>query len=270
MAKLVQTTDGKAHVSPFALKAAGLFVKVCPLYGDVARLCQDYLVPLDEARDADVTVATTPADIEREQAAATEGSWPAGYLETLHVLRSIAEAAPARRRLLVHGAAIAYDGHAYLFCAPSGTGKSTHLALWRELLGAGARVINGDKPIVELPQEGVPVVHGTPWAGKEGWNLNASAPLGGICFVQRAGQGPRAMERLTPAEALGRMMASIYLPQDREAALLTLGLADELMAKAPLWLMHADISLDAARMSFRALTGSPEPEATIATRKERT
>ena len=32
----------------------------------------------------------------------------------------------------IHGAAITYRDQVYLFCAPSGTGKSTHIALWKQ------------------------------------------------------------------------------------------------------------------------------------------
>ena len=33
--------------------------------------------------------------------------------------------------LTVHGSSLLFEGKAYLFCAPSGTGKSTHTGLWR-------------------------------------------------------------------------------------------------------------------------------------------
>ena len=34
-------------------------------------------------------------------------------------------------RLFLHASAVVHEGAAYLFSAPSGTGKSTHTALWR-------------------------------------------------------------------------------------------------------------------------------------------
>jgi serine kinase of HPr protein (carbohydrate metabolism regulator) len=53
---------------------------------------------------------------------------------------------------LFHGSAIAVDGVGYLFTAKSGTGKSTHARLWRELLGARAVMVNDDKPLLRVTE----------------------------------------------------------------------------------------------------------------------
>lgn len=51
--------------------------------------------------------------------------------------------------MMLHASAVAADGEAYLFSAPSGTGKSTHTALWQELLGKDkVLIINDDKPAI--------------------------------------------------------------------------------------------------------------------------
>lgn len=65
----------------------------------------------------------------------------------------------------MHGAVVAWKDQGYLFTAPSGTGKSTHLALWKKYLGDQAEVINGDKPFLKVMEDEV-WVYGTPWAGK--------------------------------------------------------------------------------------------------------
>ena len=49
--------------------------------------------------------------------------------------------------------AIAFDGAAYLFTAPSGTGKTTHLRLWRQYLGS--RVTVAAEAFGTEPTEGV-------------------------------------------------------------------------------------------------------------------
>ncbi|MDO4436602.1 MAG: hypothetical protein Q4B77_01420 [Coriobacteriaceae bacterium] len=99
------------------------------------------------------TIAPSEADIERERLKA-DGEYPDAYLETLAVLRGMAEVAPLHGRLLVHAVALEYRGDGYLFCAPSGTGKSTHARLWCEHLGADARILNGDKCFIEVPVPG--------------------------------------------------------------------------------------------------------------------
>lgn len=61
---------------------------------------------------------------------------------------------------VIHGACILYKDNAYLFIAPSGTGKTTHIRLWikhlRDLV-----IINGDKPIIRLINT-LPYIYGTP------------------------------------------------------------------------------------------------------------
>lgn len=175
--------DAAEPVPSFSIDLAGACIRVSPLHGRVRALCRDYL---SEGVPA-LHVRTTQVEIDAER----DGpQWSDDYLETLAVYRKIAEWLPSCERMLVHGAAVAFQGRAHLFCAPSGTGKSTHVRLWCEHLGSAVTVINGDKPIVRVPADGgPPIVYGAPWAGKEGWQTNASAPLAGICFLGRSRPG---------------------------------------------------------------------------------
>ena len=77
-----------------------------------------------------------------------------------------------------------FEGLGYLFTAPSGTGKSTHIRLWRQFLGEAGHIVNGDKPFLSV-EEGKVFVWGSPWAGKENWQKNRKAPLHGICLLKQ-------------------------------------------------------------------------------------
>ena len=46
--------------------------------------------------------------------------------------------------LMLHSSAVIMDGRAYLFSAPSGTGKSTHTQLWLDVFGDRATILNDD------------------------------------------------------------------------------------------------------------------------------
>ena len=72
------------------------------------------------------------------------------YLETLALLRKVAEVLPEKDGFLMHGAVIQWKDKAYMFTAPSGTGKTTHIRLWRKYLGQGVSIINGDKPFIRI------------------------------------------------------------------------------------------------------------------------
>ena len=56
------------------------------------------------------------------------------YLETMAVYRKIENKMLDYDTILFQGPAVAVDGAAYLFTAKSGTGKSTHMRLRREML----------------------------------------------------------------------------------------------------------------------------------------
>lgn len=184
------------------MRVADLTVAVRSMYDRVARQCADYLLPSSgfesDRLTADIVVETTQPDIDRERDSEDTRTWRDDYLETLAVYRQIADAAPALNRLLFHGATIEYGGRAYVFTAPSGTGKTTHIRQWRRVLGERVDIINGDKPLFRVDRDGEPlaeglagrvIAYGTPWCGKEGWQRNTSAPIAGICVVTRAAGG---------------------------------------------------------------------------------
>ncbi len=86
---------------------------------------------------------------------------------------------------VLHASAVCYKGKAYLFSAPSGTGKSTHTALWQKVFGGEAIIINDDKPAIRKINNKL-YIFGTPWSGKSDKNQNICVPLGGICFISRS------------------------------------------------------------------------------------
>ena len=83
---------------------------------------------------------------------------------------------------LLHCAVIEYNGEGYAFAAKSGTGKSTHTRLWRELFGERAIMVNDDKPFLQITSSGV-FAYGSPWSGKHGLATNVRVPLEGVCFA---------------------------------------------------------------------------------------
>lgn len=79
-------------------------------------------------------------------------------LEETAVYRKIADKMVDYDTFVFHGSVIAVEGQAYLFTAKSGTGKSTHTRLWREMLGDKAVMVNDDKPMLRVTESGVTAV----------------------------------------------------------------------------------------------------------------
>lgn len=242
----------------FVARWAGLDVAVTALHEETRAFCREYLTG---AAGAGHTVRLSQEHIDYERAVSARDdraagrvvrTFPDSYLETLALLRMVAEWLPLRDRLLFHGAVVELAGHAYLFTAPSGTGKSTHARLWRAHLGNAVRIINGDKPFIAVPAGGIPVAYGTPWAGKEGWQCNTRAPLAAICFLER---GSNAIQEVAPLEVLESALQQVYRPACASAAGRTLELLDRLLTSVPLYRLACDVSEEAVRCSFEALTG---------------
>lgn len=162
---------------------------------------------------------------------------------------------PLRHRVIFHGVALKYRGKGYVLTAPSGTGKSTHAFLWQRYLGRAAHILSGDKPVISGGGEcGANVtVWGSPWGGKERLFENDSAPLAGVCLVTRG--RTCGIERVQPVDFLETMMRQTFVPADDPAATRALEVIDAVLVNVPLWRLTCDISEDAVRTSFEAMTG---------------
>lgn len=86
--------------------------------------------------------------------------------------------------ILLHSSCVVKDNKAYLFSAPSGTGKSTHTNLWLEEF-IDAYILNDDKPAI-IYKDNTLYAAGTPFSGKYDISKNLLVPIGGICFLERS------------------------------------------------------------------------------------
>ncbi|MDZ4196168.1 MAG: hypothetical protein U1C51_02840, partial [Candidatus Izemoplasmatales bacterium] len=111
--------------------------------------------------------------------------YPINYLEMEYIWTGIIflEIALSHGYTALHGSAICYKGKAIIFSAPSGTGKSTQTHLWTSLCKE-ITIINDDKPLLRV-EEGIPLVYGTPWSGKDVVNHNISCPVLAIVFLRQ-------------------------------------------------------------------------------------
>ena len=157
-----------------------------------------------------------------------------------------------RRGFMIHASAVEADGGAYLFSAPSGTGKSTHAGLWIRYLGADrARIINDDKPAVCL-EEGNCFVYGTPFSGKTDLNENRRAPLRGVAILCR---GKNRIQRLSPSQALYPLLDQMVRPRREEDMDKLLTMLDFTLAHVPVYRLWAENSLKAAQVAYEGMKG---------------
>lgn len=114
--------------------------------------------------------------------------------ELFHAIRfSFLVLAQTRHMAVLHSASFLYQGKAWLFSAPSGTGKSTHTNLWKEL--HQVPLLNGDLNLLAV-KDGKPVIHGIPWCGTSEIRDKETYPLGGIILLRQAEED--RVEELSP------------------------------------------------------------------------
>ena len=236
---------------------AGKTIEVNSINQKVHKLCAGY-----ESGDEPVfSVTTTQADIdyewEREKSSALcEKREPIvtsdDYREELAVYRKIAEKMPDFDTVLFHGSVIAVDGQGFLFTAKSGTGKSTHTRLWRELLGDKAVMVNDDKPLLHITDDGT-FAYGTPYNGKHHLGCNMSVKLKGICILTRGEKN--SIVRISKAEAYSMLIQQVYRPADPIQMQKTLKLVDKLAAVTGLYRLSCNMDIEAAEVAYNGMKG---------------
>ena len=236
----------------FCIALADQVIGISALYDETRSFCRDYLTDASPS----FHVRIMPADIifEREKShreAIMEGRVPTAYsdeyLETLAVYRKIAAGLLERDTLLFHGSVIAVDGVAYLFTAKSGIGKSTHTRLWQKQFGDRAVMINDDKPLLRLDEEGV-TVYGTPWDGKHHRSTNTACPLKAICILTRS--EVNHIQTMDKKNALPMLCQQSYRPADPAALRKTLSLVDRLGRSVKLYKLNCNMEPEAAQVAY--------------------
>lgn len=241
-------------------KIADIVVQIESIYEDVHTMCRDYRYP--DHTQAQLSVYTTQKDISAEQKksdleAELEGlpaiAYSNGYLETLAVYRKLAKGMLMEHDILLfHGSAIAVDDQAVLFTAKSGTGKSTHTRLWREMLKDRCYMVNDDKPLLRVSQQSTQVC-GTPWNGKHHLGTNRIVPLKAICILEQS--ATNQIRQLEPKDALPMLVQQSYRAEDPKTMLQLLKVIDKLSKSVKFYLLQCNMDPEAAKLSYETMLG---------------
>lgn len=234
-------------------KIAEHYIKIQSLHREIHEMCRDYRA---EGHPWEWCVETTQSDIDFERAKSAaedekEGiptrHFGDGYLETLAVYRRIADRMTDFDTILFHGSVIAVDGVGYLFTAKSGTGKSTHTRLWRELFGSRAVMVNDDKPLIRVSAQGA-TVYGTPWDGKHRLSANIAVPLKALCILERAREN--RIQRIPAAEAYPMLLQQVHKPSAPAGLRKTLELISALGQGVELFRLGCNMEPEAAAVAY--------------------
>jgi hypothetical protein len=154
--------------------------------------------------------------------------------------------------IMFHASAVCIDKSAYFFAAKSGVGKSTHTALWCELLGDRCKILNDDKPALCI-EEGKAVAYGTPWSGKHDKNENIGCELKGICFITRS--KTNSIKRLDTKSAAMYIINQLTKNFTADRWDKVLDIIDTTVKTVPVYLLECNRDISAAKLSYTTMTG---------------
>ena len=219
----------------------------------------DFLLDYLTAREPSFSIEPTQDDLARirqglermaEQDGSQEQRYDEAFLENNAIHALIAEGLASHNVLLFHGSALCMDGQAYIFTAPSGTGKSTHARLWREAFGNRVWMINDDKPLIRVGN-GKATVYGSPWDGKHHLNRNASAPLKAILWLSQ-GKDNR-LEPMKKADAYQMLLQQGYSSREPDSTQRIIALEAELLEAAEFYKMECNMEKEAALTAWKGV-----------------
>lgn len=235
-----------------------MIYKIADFYFDIQNISentQEYLADYlcTDSAQTDAVIRVTDEDVEYEMAQSKIELSTAlcrRECERLAVYRKVAAFALSRDAFLMHGAVIEYEGKGYMFTAKSGTGKTTHIRLWKKAFGKeNVTFVNGDKPILRVQKDGI-YAYGTPWCGKEGYNVNTSVRLHGLCIVERGAEN--SISRIPEERSLPRLFSQIMVTDSADLAK-QLELMDALLLHVPVYELRCNIDVEAAHVAYEGM-----------------
>lgn len=255
----------------FTINIADLIYRIEPLFQSTSYFCKNYI----SSGDPDIRISITKDEIIQEEKRGkiffyTCEEYIGGSLdrriinrrinencvETVVLFRKVLEASLAFDTFFLHGAVIALEDRAYMFTAPSGTGKTTHIMKWLKALNK-TYVVNGDKPLIKIMGSQV-MACGTPWCGKENMGKNTMVPLRAIIYMERAENN--YIEEISFPQIYPNLLQETYLPDDPEKAKKTLDLISQLYEKVRFYKFKCNnFKDDCFDVAYNALVRSCRP-----------
>lgn len=230
-------------------------VEIQSIHSYVQEMCKAYQAekPIEfviETCQEDIEQEITNSKREAELLGIKKNTFNEGYLESLAVYRKLVKQLLSKRVILFHGSLISVDGKGYLFTAKSGTGKSTHTRLWRELFGERAVMVNDDKPLLRIEQDYVRA-YGTPWDGKHGLSTNMSVQIKSICILER--DVNNHIEAISPSEVFPMLMQQCYKPDSEEDMLQTMILLSQMTESVKFYRLGCNMEPEAAEIAWMGM-----------------
>ena len=162
------------------------------------------------------------------------------------------EALFEHQRFIFHAVAFRWKDKSWLLTAAPGVGKSTQYKNLKELYPEDISIINGDRPVIQILEDGGIMVHPSPWNGKENWHGAEAAPLAGIIFLKQGKEN--TIKTLTAQEAAVGALSSVFHSYETEEVVKKAAkLTTALLKNTPLWLLTNKGDLESSTLLMDTL-----------------
>ena len=122
--------------------------------------------------------------------------------------------------------------------------------LWRQYLGEKAVMVNDDKPLIRITDEGA-FVCGTPYCGKHGIGSNITVPLKAVCILTRSEEN--WIRKAEASEVRPMLLQQSYRPADPIQLMKTLDLVDRLAESVSLYILGCNMDISAAETAYNGM-----------------
>lgn len=155
---------------------------------------------------------------------------------------------------VLHSSAMAYKDCGIVFSADPGTGKSTHVSLWKNKFGDDVTIINDDKPAIRITDNKA-YIYGTPWSGKTELNINIKKPLKAIVFIERSSEN--TISKTDIANSVLNLSRQLPNPfYDEDIGIKTIRIINRLFEiGVPVYTLKCSISEDAVKAVYEEIIG---------------
>lgn len=225
-------------------RIADLNIKINPVYD----YCSSRMTPyLTDAETVDFEICVTDDEISeyiRQSKTHCTRSGAESVLMLTKLCNTILERFDG---FFFHSSSLMFENEAYVFTALSGTGKSTHTALWRKHFGGRVKMINDDKPIIRK-HDGSFFIYGTPWMGKSDIGNNIKAPVKAVYILQRGTKNSAV--RVRTGDVFKQILEATLIPTDKKNMITLLSLLDEFFTSVPLYLLTCNTDESAVQTAY--------------------
>ena len=235
----------------FTAKIADLTVGISYTHSLIKTMCGEYLT--EDAPMFNIEATQEHEEKLRNYFLGSSQIFSDAYIESYTLFDTFCTRVIDFDAAVFHAALISFDGQGVAFAALSGTGKTTHIRLWKKLFSDRVEIINGDKPLFTL-RDGKFFASGMPWCGKENWGCNKTVPLKAVCFIERAEQN--SISPLTEnREIMSRLFLQLAMPEEQHLMVKYLEFANKLIKTVPFFLLRCNMDINAAYIAHDGIFG---------------